>query len=164
MTAVSTVTSHTISLHLQNRSGVLNRVVLTFSRRGWNIDSLSVSHELDDSTSRCSIVASGDAATLNLIVSQLKKLIDVIDAYEEEPGESTERELALFRVMLHADDADIETVLDGSLFRCIQRRDRQAVYEVVDSRSNLDRMVATLSQLGGLESVVRTGSVIMPRS
>ena len=90
--------------------------------------------------------------------------IDVIDAYEEEPGESTERELALFRVMLHADDADIETVLGGSLFRCIQRRDRQAVYEVVDSRSNLDRMVATLSQLGGLESVVRTGSVIMPRS
>ena len=116
MTAVSTVTSHTISLHLQNRSGVLNRVVLTFSRRGWNIDSLSVSHELDDSTSRCSIVASGDSATLNLIVSQLKKLIDVIDAYEEEPGESTERELALFRVMLHADDADIETVLGAHCF------------------------------------------------
>ena len=121
MTA-GTVTSHTISLHLQNRSGVLNRVS-SFSR-GWNIDSLSVSHELDDSTSRCSIVASGDSATLNLIVSQLKKLIDVIDAIEEEPGESTERELALFRVMLHADDADIETVLGGSLFRCICR-DRQ---------------------------------------
>ena len=159
-----TATSHTISLHLQNRSGVLNRVVLVFSRRGWNIDSLSVSHELDDSTSRCSIVANGDSATLSLIVGQLKKLIDVIDAYEEDSGESTERELALLRIGLHAGDEDIESVLDGSMFRCIQRLDQQAVYEVVDSRSNLDRMVATLSQLGGLESVVRTGSVIMPRS
>ena len=163
MTAVSTVT-YTPSVYICKPLRGLEPCGAHILSPSWNIDSLSVSHELDDSTSRCSIVASGDSATLNLIVSQLKKLIDVIDAYEEEPGESTERELALFRVMLHADDADIETVLGGSLFRCIQRRDRQAVYEVVDSRSNLDRMVATLSQLGGLESVVRTGSVIMPRS
>ena len=79
---LSEVKSFTISLYLNNKPGVLNRVALVFSRRGWNIDSLSVSPDEDGRFSHCSIVANGDANTLFKIVAQLNKVVDVIYARE----------------------------------------------------------------------------------
>ncbi len=90
--------THTISLYVANKAGVLNRLVLVFSRRGWNIDSLSVSPDPDGKLSRCTIVAQGDTRTLKLIIGQLKKLVDVIDAREYPTECVVESELALIRL------------------------------------------------------------------
>ena len=86
---LSPVKSFTISLFLANKPGVLNRVGLVFSRRGWNIDSLSVSPNVDGRFSYCSIVATGDENTLFKIVAQLNKVVDVISAkaHQEEEEE-----------------------------------------------------------------------------
>lgn len=68
------------ALYLHNRPGVLNRVALVFSRRGWNIENVSISKCEDPAFSRCSLIATGPADGLNNVAAQLNKLIDVISA------------------------------------------------------------------------------------
>ena len=71
---------HTISLFVANKPGVLLRITLLFSRRGFNIESLVVSSAMDGAFSRMTITAKGDEKVLEQIVKQLGKLVDVIDS------------------------------------------------------------------------------------
>ena len=71
---------HTISLFVNNKPGVLVRVALVFSRRGFNIESLVVSAGAEGRFSRMTIVCSGAADALGQIIQQLSKLIDVVHA------------------------------------------------------------------------------------
>ncbi|MEE2961640.1 MAG: acetolactate synthase small subunit [Myxococcota bacterium] len=95
MSVTALARAHTIGLLLSNKAGVLNRVTLVFSRRGWNIDSLSVSPRKDERISHCTIVARGDSATLFVIMGQLRKLVDVIEAEEYFDVMMNVREFAL---------------------------------------------------------------------
>ena len=72
--------AHSISLLVANRPGVLVRIALVFSRRGYNIDSLVVSPTLDPSFSRMNIIARGNPDILMQIIKQLEKLVDVVHA------------------------------------------------------------------------------------
>src|SRR3954466_8380824 len=74
---------HTISMLVRNKPGVLVRVALVFSRRGYNIESLVVSGDVTNSQfSRLTITWSGDPETLEQIIKQLTKLIDVVHAFD----------------------------------------------------------------------------------
>src|SRR5215813_12684885 len=74
---------HTISILVRNKPGVLVRVALVFSRRGYNIESLVVSPDVADGAfSRMSITCSGDPETLEQIIKQCTKLIDVVHAID----------------------------------------------------------------------------------
>ena len=77
-----TTPTHTISVLVLNKPGVLVRVALVFARRGYNIDSLVVSPVLDSEFSRMTITCSGDLATLDQIIKQLVKLVDVVRAVD----------------------------------------------------------------------------------
>ncbi|MCX5738456.1 MAG: acetolactate synthase small subunit, partial [Proteobacteria bacterium] len=81
---------HTISLFVNNKPGVLVRVALVFSRRGYNIESLVVSPTVDGDFSRMTITCSGDPATLEQIIKQLQKLIDVVHATDHTGGDAYE--------------------------------------------------------------------------
>ena len=70
---------HVLSVLVENHSGVLSRVSGLFSRRGYNIDSLSVGETEDPKISRMTIVTAADEYTLEQIKKQLNKLIDVIN-------------------------------------------------------------------------------------
>src|SRR5512137_2237055 len=89
---------HSISLYVANKPGVLIRIALVFSRRGYNIDSLVVSETQDPRFSRMNIVASGDRETLEQILKQLNKLTDVIHARDYSFSEVIEKELALVKI------------------------------------------------------------------
>ena len=90
--------THTLSILVANKPGVLVRVALTFARRGYNIDSLVVSATHNPKFSRMTVTAKGDHTILEQIIKQLNKLIDIIHASEHDMGTSVDRELSLLKV------------------------------------------------------------------
>jgi len=88
---------HTIALIVENRPGVLVRIAGLFSRRGFNIDSLTVGATDKPDYSRMTISVEGDEVVLEQVTKQLNKLINVIRVSELAPEESVERELAISR-------------------------------------------------------------------
>ena len=89
---------HNISLYVNNKPGVLIRIALVFARRGYNIDSLVVSGSNDPDFSRMTITATGDPDTLNLMLKQLNRLVDVVYAQDLTDLPVLKKELALFKV------------------------------------------------------------------
>ena len=89
---------HTISVLVENKFGVLTRVAGLFSGRGYNIDSLNVAPTEDPKTSRMTIITRGDDATLDQVVKQLDKLVNVIEVRDFREGEYVDRELVLVKV------------------------------------------------------------------
>ncbi len=77
---------HTISVLVENKFGVLTRVAGLFSGRGYNIDTLNVGPTEDPATSRMTIVTRGDDATLDQIVKQLDKLVNVLEVLDFRGG------------------------------------------------------------------------------
>ena len=91
-------TTHTISVLVENTSGVLARVSGLFARRGFTIDSLAVGETEDPSISRMTIVVTVDGRPLEQVTKQLHKLINVLRIVELPHESSVERELALIKV------------------------------------------------------------------
>src|SRR5215213_11702090 len=89
---------HILTVHVENKAGVLSRVAGLFSRRGFNIVSLAVSPTEDERFSRMTIVVDAESAPLEQITKQLNKLIPVIKIAELAPDEAIERELMLVTV------------------------------------------------------------------
>ena len=87
-----------LSLLVDNTAGVLSRIAGLFSRRGYNIDSLTVGVTADERYSRMTVVCSGDSMILEQITKQLAKLVDVRDIKVLEPDNSVSRELVLVKV------------------------------------------------------------------
>lgn len=85
-------------LLVDNTSGVLSRIAGLFSRRGYNIDSITAGVTADPRYTRITIATSGDDEILEQIEKQVSKLVDVRDIKELKPEESVYRELALVKV------------------------------------------------------------------
>ena len=89
---------HTISILCDDTPGVMTRVSGLFSRRGFNIESLSVGHTELPGKSRFTIVTTGDDAVLEQVRKQLQKLVHVIKAWDIKQAEAVEREHALLKI------------------------------------------------------------------
>ena len=94
----STEKRYTLAILVNNHPGVLMRVVALFSRRGYNIDSLSVGETEDEEISRITIVVSGDRSIVEQIKKQVEKLYDVKRVYEMTGHSSLQRELVMVKV------------------------------------------------------------------
>ena len=97
-----TVTTHTLSVLVEDKPGVLARVAALFSRRGFNIESLAVGATEAKNMSRMTIVVSVEDFPLEQITKQLNKLINVIKIVEQDEENSVSRELALIKVRTDA--------------------------------------------------------------
>ena len=93
-----------LSLLVDNTAGVLARVAGLFSRRGYNIESLTVGVTADPRYSRMTVVSLGDQTVLEQIKNQLNKLEDVRDIKELQPDRSVYRELMMVKVRANASD------------------------------------------------------------
>ncbi|WP_455645961.1 acetolactate synthase small subunit [Methanosphaera sp.] len=98
---------HTISILVENKPGVLQRVSGLFTRRNFNIDNISVGKTEDTSISRITIRTTGDNQILEQITKQLNKLVEVIKVRELKPENTIKRQLVLMKV--HAADETIKT-------------------------------------------------------
>ena len=145
------------SILVDNSAGVLSRVASLFSRRGYNIDSLTVGVTADAAFSRMTIVCSGDDSVLEQIRKQLAKLVDVRDIKVLEPGDSVTHELMM--VKLTAKDEDRQNVMAlAEIFKAktVDVGPESMILEVVGSVSKL---AAFLNLLNGYEilELARTG-------
>ncbi|MCD7815023.1 MAG: acetolactate synthase small subunit [Lachnospiraceae bacterium] len=146
-----------LSLLVDNTSGVLSRVAGLFSRRGYNIDSLTVGETTDPRYSRMTIVASGDEQTLDQITKQLAKLIDVVDIKILDDAASVCRELILVKVRVDVHERqDIITMANVFRGRVVDVGADSLIIELTGQQSKLDAFLRLLDGHEILE-LARTG-------
>jgi acetolactate synthase-1/3 small subunit len=154
---------HVLSILVENQAGVLSRVSGLFSRRGYNIDSLSVGETEDPAISRMTIVVRGDDQILEQIEKQLNKLIDVIKVVELVPEQSVFRELALIKVKtdLSTRASVIEVV---GIFRAniVDVSNDSLTIEMTGDEAKIDAFINLMNSYTILE-VVRTGLTAIER-
>jgi len=149
---------HVISILVENQSGVLSRVSGLFSRRGYNIDSLSVGVTEDPKYSRITVVAFGDDNIIYQIHKQLEKLIVVLEVTELAPEGSVYRELALIKVNVESPAERSEIISITEIFRAnvIDVSHTSLVMEVTGDQSKIEAFAQLLAPYGIME-IVRTG-------
>ena len=140
-----------------NTSGVLSRITGLFSRRGYNIESITAGVTADPKYSRITIVTSGDDEILEQIEKQLEKLVDVKDIKELKPEESVYRELVLIKIRVTAEQR--QNVLSvANIFRA-NVIDVSADSLIVELTGNQSKIEAFIKLLDGYEilEIARTG-------
>lgn len=146
-----------LSLLVDNTSGVLSRVSGLFSRRGYNIDSLTVGETMDPRYSRMTVVVPGDEQILDQITKQLAKLIDVVDIKILEEGTSVSRELVLVKVRVDAEDRQsVISIVDVFRGNIIDVGKDSLIVELTGQQSKLDAFLQLLEGYEILE-LARTG-------
>ena len=146
-----------LSVLVDNTSGVLNRVAGLFSRRGYNIDSLTVGETENPKYSRMTIVVTGDDDILEQIVKQITKLEDVRRVDVLEPSDSFTRELIL--VKIKAEPAQRQQVISiTEIFRAniVDVAKDSLMIEITGSQSKLKAFLSLVEDYEILE-LVRTG-------
>ena len=155
---------HTISVLVENKFGVLTRVAGLFSGRGYNIDSLNVAPTQDSTTSRMTIVTRGDDATVDQIVKQLNKLVNVINVHDFREGESVDRELALVKVSVGSKTrAEVMQISDIFRAKIVDVQPKSLTVEVTGDEGKVEKLLSLLKSFGIME-LTRTGKVALPRS
>jgi acetolactate synthase-1/3 small subunit len=154
---------HTISLYVNNKPGVLVRVALVFSRRGYNIESLVVSPTAEGDFSRMTITSSGDPATLEQIIRQLGKLIDVVHAIDHTGDDAYEVEIALLKLQagLH-ERTEILQIAEHFGAKAVDYGSESLMLRVHGSSEKLDAFIALLRPYR-LRELVRSGKILMAR-
>jgi len=146
-----------LSLLVDNTSGVLSRVSGMFSRRGYNIDSLTVGVTQDPKYSRMTVVVTGDDKILSQIKNQINKLEDVVQVTELKDGESVCRELVLIKVKASPEERQ-QIISVANVYRA-NIVDVSPDSLMVELTGNASKIQAFINLLDGFEikELVRTG-------
>ncbi len=159
------ILSHTVSVLVDNESGVLARVVGLFSGRGYNIDSLTVAEVNHvDNLSKITIVTSGTRQVIEQIKAQLDRLVPVRRVMDLTiDGPSVEREMALVKVAGEGEHR-VEALRIADIFRArvVDSTNASFVFEVFGKAGKVDAFIKLMEPLG-LVDVSRTGVVAISR-
>ncbi len=144
-------------LLVDNNPGVLSRISGLFSRRGYNIESITAGVTADPRFTRITIVASGDDVILDQIEKQVRKLVDVRDIHELLPDDSVYRELAMVKVRAEADKRQ-SILATANIFRgnIVDVSPDSLIIEITGSQSKVDAFLKLLEGYEILE-LARTG-------
>lgn len=154
---------HVISLYVNNKPGVLVRVAIVFARRGYNIDSLVVSPGAQGEFSRMTIACSGDPETLEQIIRQLAKLVDVVHATDHTGDEAYQTEIALVKLVCRLDErAQILQIAEHFNAKVVDYGAESLMLRVYGESEKLDTFIELLRPFG-LRELVRSGKVLMAR-
>jgi len=156
--------SHTLSVLVENKPGVLTRVTSLFARRGFNIDSLAVGPTEDETLSRITLVVSAADTPLEQITKQLHKLINVIKIQDLDPAESIDRELVLIKVNAPPERRH-EIIEIANVFRAkIIDVGRNALTIEATGAADKIRAMEDLFRAYGIKELARTGKIALSRS
>jgi acetolactate synthase I/III small subunit len=157
------MSTHTLSVLVENKPGVLAHVAGLFSRRAFNISSLSVGPTTDPKVSRMTIVVDGASTRVDQVHKQLEKLVRVLKVTELAQDDAIERELALIKVRvnpeLRAGLLDIATSFRANV---VDLGSDTIVLEVVCAPGRLDQLLEQLEAHGTCE-LVRSGWIALSR-
>ena len=154
---------HTISVLMENTFGVLTRVAGMFSGRGYNIDSLNVAPTHDPEVSRMTIVTRGDGATVEQIVRQLNKLVNVLDVTDFRDYEYIDRELVLVKVKVDGKRrSEVMQITDIFRTKIVDVQPKSMTIEVTGNETKVTKFIELMENFGVLE-LTRTGKVALSR-
>ncbi len=154
---------HLISVEVENRFGILARIVSLFSARGFNIDSLTVGETEDSTISRITIVVPGDNQVIEQVIKQLRKLIDVIKVVDLTQEETITRELVMVRVNARGRDRDeIMRLVEIFRARIVDVHAESFTIEVTGGEEKINGIL-TLLRPFGMKKLIRTGKIAMIR-
>jgi acetolactate synthase-1/3 small subunit len=155
--------SHTLSVLVENKPGVLTRVAGLFARRGFNIDSLVVAETEDPAVSRMTISVEETDRSVEQITKQLHKLINVLKITSLDAASSVERELLLIKVKADARSRpEIMQMVEISGARIADLSAEVLLVEMTGTRERVSAFMALLQPFGVVE-LMRTGRVAMGR-
>ena len=155
---------HTISVLVENKFGVLTRVAGMFSGRGYNIDSLNVAPTHDPERSRMTVVARGDDATVEQIVKQLQKLVNVIEVADFRDYEYVDRELVLIKVKVSGKSrSEVMQITDIFRAKIVDIQPKNMTIEVTGNENKVTKFIKLMENFGVMD-LTRTGKVALPRT
>ncbi len=160
---MSGVSTHTLSVLVEDKPGVLARVAALFSRRGFNIQSLAVGATEQKHLSRMTIVVQVEDFPLEQVTKQLNKLINVIKIVEQDESQSVSRELALIKV--RTDSTTRSQVIEAvNLFRAkvVDVSTESLTIEATGTPEKLEAFLRVLEPYG-IREIVQSGIVSLSR-
>ncbi|ABX07080.1 acetolactate synthase, small subunit [Herpetosiphon aurantiacus DSM 785] len=154
---------HTLVALLRDQPGVLNRSVSLFRRRGFNIESLTVGHTETPGISRMTLVVDGDTTSVEQVIKQLYKLIDVLKVSDVSQDPNVTRDLLLVKVYAPpAKRSELMQLADIFGAKIVDVVPDAMMIELSGSPEQLDRFVDLIRPFG-IRELVRTGCVAMTR-
>lgn len=161
---MSTEQRHAIAIIVENKPNVLHRVSNMFSRRGFNIESISVGATHQEGMARMTIVVKGDDETVEQVIKQLGKLIDVVKVTELKPAMTVAREMALIKIYTSGADKRSNIINYTNIFRghIIDVSSETITVEVTGGPDKIDAFI-NLMKIFGIKEVARTGITALSR-
>lgn len=154
---------HVLSVLVSNHSGVLSRVAGLFSRRGFNIASLSVGETENPKISRMTLVAYGDTLVIDQITKQLEKLHDVLHIKELKVSSAVYKELALVKVSAtNATRVEIIGIIDMFEGKIIDAATESITVEITGDNSEINTFIHLLGPYG-IKELTRTGLIALQK-
>lgn len=155
--------NHTISILCDDQPGVMTRISGLFSRRGFNIESLTVGHTELPGKSRFTIVVTGDDTVLEQVRKQLQKIVHVIKVWDIKNTEAVEREHALIKIEVPAENrSDILQIITALQARIIDSSGDIWILEVTGDTNAVNNAFNLLGDYRIVESI-RTGKISLKR-
>lgn len=154
---------YTVSVLAENHAGVLSRVVGMFSRRGFNIDSLSVGTTVDENISRITIEVIGDSQIVEQVSKQLSKIIEVIKVKTLKDSEMVKRGLLLCKVKTTAKTrGEIMEITNVFRAKVVDISQTTITVEMTGSEQKLEAFLEVIKPYG-IEEISRTGMTALER-
>ncbi len=155
--------NHTIAILCDDQPGVMTRISGLFSRRGFNIESLSVGHTEIPGKSRFTIVVQGDDNVLEQVRKQLQKLVHVIKVWDIKKTEAVEREHALVKIEVKPEiRSELLQIITAIQARIIDSNELVWVLEITGDTNAVNNAFNLLSDYNIIESI-RTGKLALKR-
>ena len=154
---------HTITLLVDNESGVLSRIAGLFSARGFNIESLNVGETLDPDTSRITLVTTGDDFIIQQIIKRFNNMVNVIKVSDLTDEVRVEREMVLVRMdARHDTRAEILRTADIFRAKVVDVGPKSYTLELTGDKDKINGFLELLKPMG-IKEIARTGTVAMKR-
>ncbi len=154
---------HTISIFVDNESGVLSRIAGLFSARGFNIESLNVAPTEDPETSRITLVTSGDDFIIQQIIKRFNNMVNVIRVMDISETNHVEREMVLIKIKTtEKNRAEILRVVDIFRAKVVDTTLKSYMIEITGDIKKVGGFIELLKPFG-IKEIARTGTVAMTR-
>jgi acetolactate synthase-1/3 small subunit len=157
------ITAHTLVVLMQDHPGVLNRVSSLLRQRGFNIESLTVSHSDTPGISRMTLVVDANTTNVEQVGKQLYKLIEVTKVTEVTHEPHVSRELALVKVSTAGNKrSEVLQIFEVYDAKVVDIAADSVTGEIASTRDKIDSLIAVMRSFG-IKEVVRTGIIAMVR-
>ena len=157
------MTTHTLSVLVENKAGVLARIAGLFARRGFNIETLAVGPTDDEHFSRMTLTVDGAVHPIDQVTKQLHKLVNVLKIRDLEPDETLARELALFKISADGTGrAEVMQICEIFRAKIVDVTKRSVVVEVTGTVDKIDAFERLVRPFGLIE-MARTGAIAIAR-